>query len=298
MLDHDECMEIEAPNKFQSDIDTQLAELYGQAAKASNYSASAIKSLASALGYNTRRDAQVPSVVALLEQANGNDHPNVLSAIKSYKQHTAELVAIREQEKPLEAIYNEQQWSRFFLCTNTNGHIHSEMTCSTCRWDTQFAWLPSLSGLTEEDAVEEYGAILCSVCFASAPVEWTNGENKKVASDRDARQALRNEKAAAKAAKAITNPDGSPLKGKWGTIATLVTAQRELVGAIYEVTVWTETNANHSNFTTVTGEYREVAERIIEAIATKTGESIETVRTEAEAKAAKKWDKTKKDWGI
>lgn len=82
-----------------------------------------------------------------------------------------------EEAKPLEAKYDEAPWSRFFLVNNTGGHIHSSMHCSTCRWDTSFSWLPSLSGLTEKDAVAEHGAILCTVCFPSAPVEWTNGHD-------------------------------------------------------------------------------------------------------------------------
>lgn len=69
-------------------------------------------------------------------------------------------------------------WSRFFLVVNNNGHIHSSQYCSTCYDTTHFNWLPALSGLTEADAVEAHGAILCTVCFPSAPVEWTNGERK------------------------------------------------------------------------------------------------------------------------
>lgn len=65
-------------------------------------------------------------------------------------------------------------WSRFFLVENTNGHIHSSMHCSTCRPTTQFSWLPTVSGKTEKDAVAEHGPMLCTVCFPSAPVEWTN----------------------------------------------------------------------------------------------------------------------------
>lgn len=65
-------------------------------------------------------------------------------------------------------------WSRFFLVANTNGHIHSSMSCSTCRVTTQFSWLPEVSGKSEKDAVEEHGPMLCSVCFPSAPLEWTN----------------------------------------------------------------------------------------------------------------------------
>jgi hypothetical protein len=91
---------------------------------------------------------------------------------------TARLEAVRAEAAPLEARFEEKPWSRFFLVTNANGHIHSSMHCSTCRISTQFAWLPTLSGLTEKDAVEAHGPLLCSVCFPSAPVEWTVGHVK------------------------------------------------------------------------------------------------------------------------
>lgn len=88
----------------------------------------------------------------------------------------------------LDAEY--EGWSRFFIVKNTNGHIHSSMDCSTCYPTTVFGWLPQLSGLTEADAVEEWGGILCSVCFPSAPVEWTEGTNKKEAAEKDLHKAL------------------------------------------------------------------------------------------------------------
>ena len=70
-------------------------------------------------------------------------------------------------------------WSRFFLVNNKGGHIHSSTNCSTCNYRTSFSWLTNLAAMTGEDAVDEFGAILCSVCFPGAPVEWTNGKNKK-----------------------------------------------------------------------------------------------------------------------
>jgi hypothetical protein len=66
-------------------------------------------------------------------------------------------------------------WTRFFLVAG--GHIHKDMNCSTCNKNgqlTQFGWLPALSGKTEAEAVAEHGAVLCTVCYPSAPVEWTN----------------------------------------------------------------------------------------------------------------------------
>jgi len=86
-------------------------------------------------------------------------------------------------------------WNRFFLVPG--GHIHSSMHCSTCnRWTngadsvaTTFMWLPDLSGLEIEDAIEEYGSILCTVCYKDAPVEYTNGTNKKDADVKARKQA-------------------------------------------------------------------------------------------------------------
>lgn len=69
-------------------------------------------------------------------------------------------------------------WSRFYMTQGEGGHIHSSMGCQTCNRNmkaTRFSWLTDLSGMSEADAVKAYGAILCTVCFPSAPVEWTNG---------------------------------------------------------------------------------------------------------------------------
>ena len=101
---------------------------------------------------------------------------------------TAALAEAKAEYDRLTAQYTG--WSRFFLVTNTGGHIHSGTNCSTCRWNTLFAWLPELSGLTEADAVAEYGEILCSICYPSAPVEWTQGVNKKTAAQKRLHKAL------------------------------------------------------------------------------------------------------------
>jgi hypothetical protein len=78
-------------------------------------------------------------------------------------------------------------WSRFFLVPA--GHLHRDMHCSTCNnghEPTTFGWLPQLSGLTEADAVAAHGALLCTVCYPSAPAEWTNGHETEAAAERAA----------------------------------------------------------------------------------------------------------------
>lgn len=67
------------------------------------------------------------------------------------------------------------RWPRFYLVANAGGHIHKSMSCSTCRPSTQYVFLPELSGLSEEQAVKAQGPVLCSICFPSAPIDWTEG---------------------------------------------------------------------------------------------------------------------------
>ncbi len=86
-----------------------------------------------------------------------------------------ELEAARRVASELELLYTG--WARFFIVPG--GHIHSSRRCSTCYVTTMFGWLPALSGLTEADAVAAHGPLLCSVCYPSAPVEWTVGPQSK-----------------------------------------------------------------------------------------------------------------------
>lgn len=63
-------------------------------------------------------------------------------------------------------------WQRFYLVK----HIHSSQDCSSFRDTTRVGWLPDVSGLTEAEAVAAHGAILCTICFPTAPTEWTEGK--------------------------------------------------------------------------------------------------------------------------
>lgn len=90
----------------------------------------------------------------------------------------AKVAAVKVAYDAYVAVSKEYDgWSRFFLVPG--GHIHSSMDCSTCNHrgtQTEFGWLPDLSGLSEADAVAIHGPWLCTVCYPSAPVEYTNGE--------------------------------------------------------------------------------------------------------------------------
>ena len=287
------------------EVDERLAELWGAANAAGNeiekyriwlHDLIGIKGeYASYGGRRSRRKVykhSVEEIVALAEEweptgsaayYDKDRAPKYLAGIRTAQERLAEA---RAEAKPLEDRFERERWSRFFLVNNANGHIHSSMQCSTCRFDTSFSWLPTLSGLTEADAVEAHGAILCTVCFPSAPVEWTGGISKVEQAEKDERAAAKAAREAAKAAKAIFDTDGSVLKDKSGyEIATEVTARRELSSALqYE-------------YMDYGAEYTSYAERLAAAIANKTGESAEELLSTGRVKAEKKVTAERKKWG-
>jgi hypothetical protein len=104
------------------------------------------------------------------------------SALKAFREADETVAEIEDEISIAEEAYTG--WSRFFLVTSSQGHIHSSMHCSSCRPTTTFGWLPQLSGKEEEEAVKAHGPALCSVCFPSAPVEWTSEKVKKAAANK------------------------------------------------------------------------------------------------------------------
>jgi len=128
----------------------------------------------------SQRVTDIDEMVSMIEagqvEARSSYYDGVVGRIANWRNvkdaHVKSNEALREVEREYEG------WSRFYLVPG--GHVHSSRSCSSCNKGdsrTQFAWLPMLSGLTEEDAVASQGAILCTVCFPSAPVEWTNAHD-------------------------------------------------------------------------------------------------------------------------
>lgn len=177
------------PTRHEVEVDRQLAEIWTRENAAYAKLASAKLSIAYKLGirphYVTKTRREVSETIdQLLEMAaaklanasaTGWDADETQRAVDRWHAIKAEIAAARAEAQPLEAEFNAKPWSRFFLVTNANGHIHSSMSCSTCNPRTQFGWLPELSGLTEKDAVDAHGPRLCTVCYPTAPVEWTAG---------------------------------------------------------------------------------------------------------------------------
>lgn len=272
----------------EAQIDTQLAELHTAAAKQDQKLASVhaqlVTTLSKGMSYDERRffaaNSTLQQLINKAESMTEDGAPAyVLSSIddafETIRTIQAAQAEIFAQITELNGQYTG--WSRFFLVNNNNGHIHSSMHCSTCQITTSFSWLPSVSGKTEADAVEEFGYILCSVCYPSAPVSWTDGISKVAQAERDAKAAEKAAKDSAKAEKAITAPDGSPLKDDSGyTIKTEVTARRELSSAL------------QNRFWYDNDKYIAYGYRLADAIAAKTGELSHDIFTAAYVKAEKK----------
>ena len=194
---------------FQTD--TKLAELSGKMNTLEIEASSAFRSLSALtvdkenhqMAMRRRTTSEIISQAeALISGEDGSREQNLIRSrvtkyLEAFQDASGKLYALRSEALPLEETFEEHRWSRFFLVTSSQGHVHSSMDCSTCFESTQYGWLPTLSGLTEADAVVQEGSILCSVCFPSAPSEWTTGISKTQAE----REAGKEQKAKQKAEK-------------------------------------------------------------------------------------------------
>lgn len=188
---------------------------------------------------------------------------------------------------PLHAEYDRRGgWTRAYLVDNADGHVHNTTACPTWNkgnYATRYHWLTELSGKPETEIVELAGERACTMCYPTAPVDVLKRPSKlegpAQAAAREAAVKRAEEKAArdaAKAAKAINNPDGSPLRGKYGVINTERTAWTELVDDLF--------CAKHYGYT----EHPEVNARIVAALAAKNDITAEAVVAEVNKKMAAK----------
>lgn len=253
------------------EIDTVLADLWGKESALLNEIARLTEFLARtdktrASSYQERNAARLPVV-------------------------KAEAAALRNQSEPLEAEYRRRPWKRYFLVTNGNGHVHRGTSCTTCFPTTQYGWLTALSDCDEKVMVAEYGEQACTVCFPDAPSMYALlGGKARIERDRDERKVARDAKRAEahfkRVAKAITNPDGSVLKGRDWRIDTVSAAWRELTDLTE--TIEEKRYAEGSYVAAHIEEYREARARITAALAHKTGRSADEITAEAAKKVQRR----------
>ena len=110
----------------------------------------------------------------------------------------------------LNAIYDQDPWTRAFLVINSNGHVHSSLDCSTCFATTRYNWLVQYSNDDEKTIVEDAGQDACTVCYPSAPADVLNRPSRIVTADKIAKAAAKAERDAKKAAKLAKEKADAP----------------------------------------------------------------------------------------
>lgn len=127
--------------------------------------------------------------------------------IAEIEQAEYEIGQRRQVIAEMEAVYAQAPWTRWFKCTNPDGHVHSSLRdCPTVRFDTPMAWITDMSGQDEDAAVADprLGPTLCSVCFPEAPVERRLTQREV---DREAREADKLARQEAKYAKQLRDDE-------------------------------------------------------------------------------------------
>ncbi len=121
-------------------------------------------------------------------------------------------VAIQVEINKLDAIYNQDPWTRAFLVINSNGHVHSSMDCNTCFDTTRYQWLIQYSNDDEKAIVEDAGQDACTICYPSAPAEVLNRPSRIVTADKVAKAKAKAERDAKREARIAKEKANAPTK--------------------------------------------------------------------------------------
>lgn len=129
---------------------------------------------------------QEANLVKAIERGRSNG-TSVMQFMRPLATAREELAAVTAERQAAEREY--RGWSRAYLVTNSGGHVHRSMDCSTCYPNTSYFWVTALSGLSDDEVVDEARERACTVCYPDAPVEKL-GQATRVFSDdeRDAQQ--------------------------------------------------------------------------------------------------------------
>lgn len=152
--------------------DTKVNKLYVQREEQQALLTGNLRTLAHRMGLNLKKRIDPDKVIARAEASTDPDR------IKKYLDWAKEnLAAVEDAQAKIEKLdKNYTGWARYFIVPG--GHIHTSTQCRTCNhsWEhpTQFEWLTTFSGEKLEDVVKQHGAVLCTVCFPEAPLDWTN----------------------------------------------------------------------------------------------------------------------------
>jgi hypothetical protein len=233
-------------------------------------------------------------------------------AVETIKALNAERGELFDEVAPLNEAYRAQRWTRFYLVTNSNGHVHTSTECETCFDDTSFGWLTQFSGTEQDEMGKLSGMDACARCFPNLPAEVMKAkrdarvdtperiqareEREAAAAEREAKKA---EKAAKAAREAITNPDGTPLMDSIDWVVKSETKARSLYVEDAAMAIFFGTPAqvfqgsmDDAYHVRVCGEYAashaKDAQRYLAALAHKAGVTTEEMAAQLDKKVQAK----------
>jgi hypothetical protein len=223
------------------------------------------------------------------------------AALAELRKQLGLVADVQRQVDQLEAEFTAcGGWTRAYLAiTNGRGHIHSTKWCSTCNNGqslTTFYWFAELSGSDQAEIIRQAGSDACTVCYPDAPVEdlrrprsLFTPDEEQVQHDRALQREQRAAKRAAAAAKAITNPDGTPLLD-----ADKRPIKTERGAEIAAVTALVDDEWYEFRHLQAEG-WRAYVGRAVVALAAKRGITESEVRAALEDKAQKKLRRLRKE---
>lgn len=291
-------------------IDTELADLYGKAAALRQRRDSEHDFLAREVsrryfnrpGFTSRRataeelDEAITAITATPDAERAFHHRELLKYHERITKLDTEIAALHEQMSPLNDEFQRRGgWTRAFLVTNGNGHVHSSMNCSTCHPTTRYHWVTEYSDHNETEIVEAAGERACTVCYPSAPTDVRNRPTRIFSPEEREQQRSREQRAAAaqqrnadKIAKALTS-DGSEFEVDCTRNGH---REREWFKTERAATSWMVSNmADYRGWLShreMDASMAEAHESIIEALAAKHGKTTEEIRVDIEKKVAAK----------
>lgn len=239
------------------EIDRALADLSARYQQVRGYA----ESTRTAIRRERARQSRPETSTRYVEELQGT--------LAAYQDQAADLAA---QMIPYDAEYEARgRWHRYFLVTNTNGHVHRNQTCSTCYPSTQYVWLIDLADCDEDAMIEDWGMRACTHCFPNAATDPRYTAPGRI--DRAEAEARAQEKAveaAEKAAYVITNPDGTPVRTRRsGIIRTERAAEIEYVDTSAYARQLRRSSATHPHHAGLAQECETDAELLLAALAAK-----------------------------
>jgi hypothetical protein len=146
--------------------------------------------------------AKVSSRIASYERYRDSEreYDRLRFPVEVWREVCAQRSVLNAQIDELQSKYTG--WPRYWHVTNSNGHIHTSLHCSSCFYDTQYVWRTDLSGMTPQEVVDAEAHNACTVCMPIAPVEQRAARERFTQAQRAAKKAERETKADAKLLKA------------------------------------------------------------------------------------------------